>query len=63
MNETDTTTRRPNRALLGIGVGVGSALGSMVSVLTGEWYWMPIVLNACIVIAVSILQTTSVRDR
>lgn len=58
MHEGATTKRRSKGAF----VGVGSGLGSMVSVLTGDWYWMPVILSACIVISTSVPRTKSVRD-
>ena len=35
-------------AFIGVGVAVGSSLGSLAAVFTGDWRWMPLALSVCV---------------
>ena len=48
MNQDIRSKHRPNGAFVSVGAGIG--LGTLVSAITGDWYWMPVVLAACIVL-------------
>lgn len=48
MSREDPSQDRAGGALVGVGVGVGCGLGAMVVAVTGDGFWMPVVLAACI---------------
>lgn len=50
MNQDNRSKHRPNGAFVSVGAGAGIGLGTLVSAITGDWYWMPVVLAACIVL-------------
>ena len=44
--------RQPNNAragaCVGIGAAIGTNLGTLTALITGNWVWMPVTLSACI---------------
>lgn len=50
MNQNSRAKHGSNGAFVSVGAGAGIGLGTLASAITGDWYWMPIVLGACIVL-------------